>query len=138
MFNRSLQQRSSNHNYCLHTQRVFTQDWLNCFRITIACSVLPFIPQEKRWEGECKQVVYCYFCILFTLSMLCCCCLFSSLSLFYTDLVAIFLFIYVDHAFVYHFNNTISIFVIILCQQTRIPVCCLLEKNLVIVFRQKI
>ena len=43
MFVRYLIRKSSNHEYSFHTQRVFTQDWLNSFWITIACSVLPFI-----------------------------------------------------------------------------------------------
>ena len=39
MFNRSLQQRFSNHNYSLHIQRAFTQDWLNSFWIVVDCSI---------------------------------------------------------------------------------------------------
>ena len=42
----------------------------------------------------CKQVVYCYLCILFTLSLQCCSRLFTCLSpVVYTDVVALFLFI---------------------------------------------
>ena len=138
MFNRSLQHRSSNQNSFLHTQRVCIQDWLNSFWIAVTCSVLRFISNDKqcdeytwkrmslpsRYLYKCKQVGFCNLCILFTLSLQCYCCLFTCLPLFfyYTDVVAIFLFIrwscnqahcFVFEAFVYHFNNTISIFVAI-------------------------
>ena len=97
MFNRSLEQRSSNSNYSLHTQRDFKQGWLNCFRNAITCSVLLFISQDKQsdectWKGmfvstrnlyNYKRVVYCYFCILFTFSLPCCCCMFTCLFAFF-------------------------------------------------------
>ena len=70
--------------------------WLNSFWITVSCSVLHFISQGNKFNEccfirmsaplrnlyKCRQVLYCYFCILFTLSLQCCCCLFTSLSLF--------------------------------------------------------
>ena len=72
MLIRSLQQRSSSHNYSLFTQRVFTQDWQNSNWITVACSVLPFISYHKGQQSDactcmrmslrnlykCKQIVY--------------------------------------------------------------------------------
>ena len=106
------------------------QDWLNSFWIT-ACFVLHFIYQWKQsdecsWRRmslpsrnlyKCKQVVYCYLCILFTLSLLI---FYLFIPSFYTDVIFLFIiwsckqdhcFVFV--AFVYHFNNTYSIFVII-------------------------
>ena len=57
MFVRSLEQRSSNHNYSLHTQRVFTQDWLNSFWIPLsALSCLLYRRVScliNALEGEC-------------------------------------------------------------------------------------
>ena len=63
-----------------------------------------------------KQFYYSYFCILFTLSLQCCC-----LSLFYTNIVDIFLFIRWSYkqAIVYHFNDNISIFITILSPGVR-------------------
>ena len=87
---------------------------------------------------KCKQIVCCNFFILFTLSVQCCCCMFTCLSLFlYTDVVVDCLLLYpffilmlllyfclfIDHVnklimfvfgtFLCHFNNTIFIFVTI-------------------------
>ena len=89
-----------------HTQSVFTQDWLNFFWIAVACSVLPFIPQDSslknalKWECLCvisinvNNLFIILLFILFTLSLQCCCCLFTCLSpSFYTDVVSIFVFI---------------------------------------------
>ena len=129
---RSLIRRSSNHNYSLYTHRVFTQDWQNSLWITVCWSVLPVImhckeSDECTWRiislpsrnlYRCKQVIdviaVCVFCWhLFDICLL-------VYSLFYINVVAIFLFIrwsckqvhcFVSGALVYHFNNTISIFV---------------------------
>ena len=46
----SLIGRSSNHNYSLHTQHVFTQFWLNSFRIAVASRVVPFLLQGKQYD----------------------------------------------------------------------------------------
>ena len=90
MFNRPLQQRSSNNNYSLHMQRVFTQDWLNSFWIAVVCSVLLFISLGKAfwWRRislplrnlyKCKQFFHCYCLWVFflLLSLQSCCCLFT-------------------------------------------------------------
>ena len=103
MFVRSFTRRPSNYNYSLYTQRLFTQGWLNYFWIAITYSVLSSISQGKqseeftwRWMSlplrnlyKCKQTVYCYFCILFTLSLQYCCCMFTCLSPFYTNVVTV-------------------------------------------------
>ena len=77
---------------------------------------------------KCKQmawnvVVACLFVYPLLYTALCCR-LFTSTSLFYTDIVAIFFVFFADHvnkpiifvfeAFIYHFKNTISILVTIL------------------------
>ena len=141
MFNRSLQQRSSNHNYSLHMQRAFTQNWLNSFWTAVACSVLSFILHGKQsyewtWRGmslpsrnlyKCKQVacsvvvVCCVYPLFFYTAL--CCCLFTSLTPFVFILMLLLYFgLFVDHvtkpiilvfeAFSYHLKNAISILVI--------------------------
>ena len=70
MFNTSLYRRSSNQNYSLHMQRIFTLNWLNSYWIAVTCSILPFLSQDKqsdectwKWRSlpsrnlyKCKQV----------------------------------------------------------------------------------
>ena len=102
MFVRILIRRSSNHNYSLHTEGLFTQDWLNSFWIAIVCSVLSFSSQGKQsdectWRRmslpsrnlyTCKQVVSVIVACIFSLrlSLQSCCCLFTCLFPFYTAL----------------------------------------------------
>ena len=111
--------RSSNHNYSFHMQRAFTLGCLNSFRITVACSVLPFISQTKH-TNECTWgIMYfpvnvnkllavlllpVYFLIPF---LYWCCCSIFCLFVGHINNPIIFVFGY----FVYNFNNTISIFV---------------------------
>ena len=95
------------------------------------CNIMFLLSQNFY---KCKQAVYCVFCL--RLSLQNCCCLFICLSaifilhfvvaslllnpLFYTDIVAKSLFIrwscketnFIFWAFVYHFKNIISTFVI--------------------------
>ena len=126
MFVRSLQRRSANHNYSLHTQRVFTQDWLNSFwSCLLYCRVNSLInaPEGNSINANILFLLL-YLCNLFTdilaLFVVACPLVYHF---FYTDVVAVFLFIhwsckqihcFVFEAFVYHFNNIISIFVAIL------------------------
>ena len=113
MFNRFLQHRSSNYNYSLHTQRVFTQNWLNSFWIAVTCSVLPFIRQDKQSDKytwniislpsqnlyKCKQVVYviviCVFCL--RLFLQCCCCFFTCLSPYFILMMLLYFCLFVDN-----------------------------------------
>ena len=107
----------SSHATCLHTRLtefLLNQRYLLCRSISILMNAL---------EGEylCRQVVYCYFCILFTLSLQCCCWLFICLFSFFIPLLLLYFGIFVDHvnesiifvfeAFVYLFDNTIFNFV---------------------------
>ena len=129
-------------DWSLSETRVFTQDWPNSYWIAVTYSILPFISQSTQSDEftsrrmflpsrnlyKCKQVacsvvVACFYPFFYTAL---CYCLFTSLSpFFYTDVVAIFL-IFINHVnkpnifvfaflflFVYHFKNTISIFVTI-------------------------
>ena len=58
---------------------------------------------------KCKQVVYCYLCILFTLSLQCCCCMFTCLSPFFLILMFLLYFcLFVDHV-----NKSIVLFLYI-------------------------
>ena len=130
MFSKSL-----NHNYSLHTQRVFTQDWLNSFWTSASCSVLPFLSHGKQsnectWRRmslpskhlyKCKQVacsviVACLFVSPFfvVLQFVVACLL---LNLFFILMLLPYFCLFVDHvnksiifafgAFVYHFCNNI-------------------------------
>ena len=119
--------RSSNHNYYLHAQRVFTQDWLNSFWITFACYVLRFLLQTKQsnectWRRMNLPSRNLYKCKQVTCSVVVACLLVYSLFilmllLYFCFLRFIFIcwscnpVIFVFGNFVYHFNNTISIFV---------------------------
>ena len=49
LFVRSVKRRSSNHDYSLHTQRVFTQDWLNYYYLSPALFCL-FIVLHKQFD----------------------------------------------------------------------------------------
>ena len=95
---------------------------------------------SKNVYVKCKQVVYCYLCISFTFGLAellltclvvypffilhCCNCLFTSLSSFFILMLLLYFCLFVDLvnkpilfvfvAFVYHFKNTITIFVTIL------------------------
>ena len=111
MFIRSLIWRSSNHNYCLHTQRVFTQDWLNSFWTAVAWSVL-FLYRRlnsriNALEGEClclREIsinrnnlfavlfLSVYLFIRFFYTDIVVACLLPNF-IFYTDVIAIILFI---------------------------------------------
>ena len=123
LFVRSLIQRFSNHNYSLHTQRVFIQDWLNSYWIhlelplpELSCLLYRRVSSLiNAREEECRclreisinvnklVIVICVFCLHLSLKSCCCLfipflyctvvCLFISLPLFYTDVVAKFLFI---------------------------------------------
>ena len=100
---------------------VFAHDWRNSNGLTIACSVLPFIshdqqPDECTWRRifltsrnlyKCKQaagivVVACFNSFFWCSTLL--------LVVYHVNKLIIFVFA----AFVYHFQNTISIFVTIL------------------------
>ena len=137
MFNRSfwsLQQKSSNNNYSLHQQRVFSQDWLNFFCIAFVYSVFIFILQGKRlintlkggrhWLREISVnvekffIVFCVFCLRCPSIVVFACLLFYPF--FYIHMLLLYLCLFVDNvnnviisvfgACVYHFNNTIFIF----------------------------
>ena len=117
MFVRSLIWRSSNRNYSFHMQRVFTQDWMNSFWILLPvlfcllyCRVNSVL---NALEGECMCFceisinvnklftvifVFCLHCpcdgvvaclLVYSFLDWCCCCLFTSLSLFYTDVIVV-------------------------------------------------
>ena len=60
----------------------------------LSCHLYRRLSSVINWNlNKCEQF-YFYFCILYTLSLQCCCCiLFICLSLFYTTIVTIFLFI---------------------------------------------
>ena len=113
MFNRSLQQRSSNRYYSLHTQRVFIQDLLNFFWISAASSALPFISHGKLLKDNvfvfvksllviCLSVfLYCSLLLpvyslitFFILMLMLLVYFFIPFSFFYSNVVAIFLFIH--------------------------------------------
>ena len=99
----------------LHTQRVFTQDWLNPFWVIIAFCVLLFISHGKQ-SDECTKrrrslssitvnklfIVICVFCCPCSVVIASClshffewCCLFVN----HVNKCIIFVFV----AFIYHF-----------------------------------
>ena len=90
--------RSSNHNYSLRIQYVFTQGWLNSFWTAVSCTILPFIALHlPLWNlYKCKQVAcYCLFTCLFAVFILhfVVVCLLLNPFIVYADVVAIFLFV---------------------------------------------
>ena len=106
-------QRSSNHNYSLHTQRVFTQVWPSPFWPAVASSILPFISHGKQFDEcswrrislpsrnlyNCKQVACSIVVTSFVLfrhflyrtSLLL---VYFLIPLFYTDVVVVCLLLY--------------------------------------------
>ena len=134
-----------NYNYSLHMKRVFTQDWLNTFWIPVACRVLSFISQGKlsdeytwtehwihlssrilcKYKQVVKVLLFMYFICICPCSVVVA--FLIVYSLFYTDVIGIFLFIRWSRkqihcfVFVYHFNDTISIFVITLRDLGTLP-----------------
>ena len=87
---RSLQYKSSNHNYSLHMQIVFTQDWLNSFLIPIECSVLPFISQGKQ-SDECGWRRMSFFAFAKSLQIKICCLCYGYLCILFTFVLAVLL-----------------------------------------------
>ena len=112
LFNRALQHRSSKYNSSLHTQCVFTQDWLNSFWILIvasSCLLYHMVSSlmnslERGWlclhkisiiVNKSLEVLvftvvfirYLLYCILLLL-------VYFLIPLFFTEVFAIFLFIH--------------------------------------------
>ena len=120
LFVRSLIRRSSDHNYSFHKQCVFTQDWLNSFWIVVERSILPFILQTKQsnectWRRMSLASRNPYKCTQVACSVIVAC-LFLNFLLIYIYLFIDYIIrpiIFVFIAFIYHFRNTISIFLTI-------------------------
>ena len=81
-----LQQRSSNHNYSLHTEHDIHTRLTEFFLNPVVCFFFAFYiatkqSNESTWRRSCLLLIFVLFW----------CCLFTSLLFFYTDVVAIFL-----------------------------------------------